>query len=508
MKNSVLIIGLDGTSWTLLDPWIKNGKLPNLSKLIRKGSKGDLKTTIPILSCSAWTSLFTGKNPGKHGIFEYIDDSGALINSRLIKTEKIWKILSHYNKRCCVINVPNTYPVEKINGCMVSCVLTPADEKVYSYPPELMSLLKKYDYKIRIRYGRHTFLNSEYVIGRRYKFLKELYDMLDKRYYVSKELMNEKWDFFMHVFTQETGTLQHIFFDRKDVMLKLVKKIDFYVGDLIKTFSSKNPNPYIFIVSDHGFSASPTRSVNMKIWLEKNGFLKDNRTIAQKVIPKIYNKLNKRIPLYKLVIFFNKTKRIRETFQRELTRSSNIYYKYPGVCIRRNGLDENEYEKLRSKLIKELKQLEDPSTNEKVFQIVDKRESIYSGKYSKYAPDIVALAKHRYDVTFSYDSKVLFKDLKLNLKGKHFSDIYGIFLASGKEIQTSVIKDTSILDIFPTVLHILGVPLPKDLDGKVLKDIFKKNSDLYSKKLIYSEEATKMIQEKDVIRDVLQDIKI
>jgi len=100
MKNSVLIIGLDGVPWDLLKPWIDEGKLPAFSKLLKKGSGGSLRTTIPPFSSSAWTSLFTGKNPGKHGIYEYTTDLGKLINSKSIKVAKIWQILSHYKKRC------------------------------------------------------------------------------------------------------------------------------------------------------------------------------------------------------------------------------------------------------------------------------------------------------------------------------------------------------------------------------------------------------------------------
>jgi len=507
MKNSVLIIGLDGVSWRLLKPWINEGNLPTFSKLLKGGAEGDLRTTVPPISCSAWASLFTGKNPGKHGIYEYTTDLGELVNSRSIKVEKIWQVLSYYNKRCCVINVPMTYPVEKINGYMVSSILTPPQEEIYSHPPELMSLLKKYDYQIRISYGRHRNLpNQQYIIERRFIFLRKLYDLLKKRYSTLKELMNEQWDFFMLVFGHEIAMLQHLFFDRKDIMLEFFKKIDFYIDDLIKTFSTNNTGPYIFMVSDHGFSSSPTRSVNMRAWLEKNGISKDNRALFQKIIPKIYNKLNK-IHLSELIVLFNKTKRAREVFQRKITKSSNVYYRSCGVYIKKDQFSKNEYEKLRNKLIQELKQLQDPLTHDNVFQVVDKREAIYSGIYSKFMPDIVALPNSNYHITFSYDSNVLFDNIKMHLRGKHFSDIYGMFLAYGNGIQAGPIKNTSILDIFPTVLHILDVPLPPGLDGKILKDIFKKNSQLFNKKTVFSDIKVNTLREKSDIKDALQDIK-
>ena len=209
-----------------------------------------------------------------------------------------------------------------------------------------------------------------------------------------------------------------------------------------------------------------------------------------------------------LISFFKKTKKSRESFQRKIFESLNIYYKYPGIYIKKGQLKESEYEKLRDKLIHELRYLQDPLTNEKVFPIVEKRESMYSGRYSKYAPDIVTLSENIYDVIFSYDSNVLFDNIKMHLRGKHFSDMYGIFLAYGGEIQSGTIKNVSILDIFPTVLHILDVPLSKDLDGQVLKDIFKKNSQLFIKRVNYSESGVNILQEKSDIRDILQDIEV
>ncbi len=507
MKNSVLIIGLDGVSWDLLKPWIDEGKLPAFKKLLGGGTWGDMRTTIPPLSCSAWTSLFTGKNPGKHGIFEYITDSGELVNGSFIKAGKIWQILSYYDKRCSVINVPMTYPLEKINGYMISGMLTSSPDEIYTYPKELMTVLNKYNYEIRIGYGKHKHIpNKKDTIEKRFFFLDRLYDIMDKRYNALKELMNEQWDFFMFALVQETSMVQCLFWDEKDVILEFFKKIDFYIDDLIKTFSVKNTSSYIFMVSDHGFSKSPTRSFNVGAWMAENGILKDNRTILQKIMPKIYNKLNSRIPLSDIVLFFSKTKKYREVFQRKLTKSSGIYYKYPGIYIRQN-IDQEEYEKLRDKIIAGLKGIEDSQTHEKVFQIMEKREAVYSGNYIGQLPDIIAVPTYNYNVIFSYDSNALFGNVKLHIKGKHFSDMYGIFSAYGDEVKAGTIKNTSILDVFPTVLHILNVPLPKDLDGKVLKEIFKENSELLNKEVAYSETDVKTLQEKRDIKDIIQKIE-
>jgi len=501
MDNSVLIIGIDGAGWNLLKPWIKEGELPTLKKLADNGIIADLRTTIPPLSCSAWTSLFTGKNPGKHGIYEYMTESGKLVNSKLIKSEKIWQTLSSHGKRCCIVNVPMTFPVEEINGYMIAGFLTPPDEDVYTYPSSLMSLLKKNNYKVR-----YEFLPDEKdVSDKKYKFLAELYDVLEKRYLTLKQLMNKEWDFFVLVF-EETGPLQYLFWDKKDVMLKFFKKVDSYINELIKIYSANNRRTCIFIVSDHGFNEAPKRCFNMRAWMDNSGILKDKRSSLQKVIPKVYRKINK-IPFSKLIFNFDKPKEIRESFQRKIAESSPIYYRYPGIFIDNKELNDKEYGELRNNIITQLRNIQDPVTKELIFQIVEKREAVYHGNSLKFAPDIVAIPKHNYAVMFSFESNKPFEDMKLYHPGRHFSDMYGIFLAFGDDIRKSSFREVSIIDIYPTVLHILGVPISKDADGKVLREIFKENSDLLNKEIVFAQEDA-MLNEKNKIKDSLKNIKI
>src|SRR3989338_7857237 len=478
MDNNVLIAGVDGASWNFLMPWINDGELPALKRLLGSGSSGDLKTVVPPLSSAAWISMVTGKNPGKHGIYEYLDESGRLLTSKSVKSEKVWNVLSQHGKRCCIVGVPLTYPVEAINGYMVSGVLTPHNEKVYSYPSEIMSLLRKYDYRISVEYEKNDPLipDQQNVIERRDHFLKEIYYAMERKYLALKELMNERWDFFMFVFT-ETTYVKDLFWDKKEVVLEFYKKFDSYLDDLIKTYSAKNPDPYIFVVSDHGFSASPKRSFNFRVWMNNEKILEDKRTMLQKIVPKVYKRLIK-IKLSKLLFLLPRPKIVRESFQRRIVQSSGIYYKYPGIFIDKSGMKEDEYEGLRDKIIPRLREMRDPANNSKIFQIVEKRESVYSGENSKFAPDVVVIPMSNYANVFSYESDKSVEDIKLYLPGRHFSDMFGIFLAYGGSIRKGKLSGVSILDIFPTVLHILGIPIAKDVDGKVLTGIFKQNSGL------------------------------
>ena len=120
--NRVVVVGLDGATFDLIEPWASQGKLPTFRKLMAGGAWGRMNTTVPPLTPCAWSSFMTGKNPGKHGQFSFykLNENWDLdIDWDEYRSEEtIWQILSKEGKRCCVINVPLTYPPHKLNGYM------------------------------------------------------------------------------------------------------------------------------------------------------------------------------------------------------------------------------------------------------------------------------------------------------------------------------------------------------------------------------------------------------
>ena len=130
MENrKVMVIGLDGATWDLLEPWARNNKLPALKELMEKGCYGPLESTIPHVTPPAWTSMTTGKNPAKHGVFDFIGIKRkkdgwnlSLYTSRSKRSREIWDYL---NGKSIVVNVPLTYPPREINGIMVTGMYTP-----------------------------------------------------------------------------------------------------------------------------------------------------------------------------------------------------------------------------------------------------------------------------------------------------------------------------------------------------------------------------------------------
>ena len=149
--SRVLVIGIDGGTFDLIKPWSKAGYLPNISKLISEGSFGNLKSTPLPLTGPAWSSLITGKNPGKHGIFDFVkvtsDYKMIPITSEDIDSPTIFDIVSRSGKKVISINVPITYPPIKLNGYMISGMPAFNLKDGITYPPELSKELPK-NYKI------------------------------------------------------------------------------------------------------------------------------------------------------------------------------------------------------------------------------------------------------------------------------------------------------------------------------------------------------------------------
>jgi len=144
MSEKVVVIGLDGATWNLLDPWLSQGKLPTFGRLIKSGIKATLKSTIPSTTCPALPSLFTGVNPGNTGIFSFTKPNGSPINSTDIKYPTIWNILDRYNYSSCVVDIRMTFPPEKLNGIMICGSPIPSYQSNYTYPEDLKGKINSF----------------------------------------------------------------------------------------------------------------------------------------------------------------------------------------------------------------------------------------------------------------------------------------------------------------------------------------------------------------------------
>src|ERR1044071_806280 len=148
MNDKLLVIGLDGASFNVLDALIERAYLPNIARLIEKGARADLETTFPPITAVAWSSFMTGKNPGKHGIFEFVrrdqrSKRELAVNASFRQGRAIWDLLGDAGKRVIVHNFPCTYPPRPVNGLLIADFMTPKGRRDFTYPASLLGEIEE-----------------------------------------------------------------------------------------------------------------------------------------------------------------------------------------------------------------------------------------------------------------------------------------------------------------------------------------------------------------------------
>jgi len=542
MINKVLIIGLDGATFDLIKPFIKKGELPTFECLMKKGSYGNLQSVIPPLTPPAWTSLITGKNPGKHNIFDFFKLNSSnydkvVVTSYDRKAKPLWEILNKYNIRTGILNLPFTYPPEKINGFIVCGSDIVSLKSDFTYPKELKKeLLNKIkNYRIGI--------NWNYIDNEDYEnFIKDLNIVTEKleetAFYLIKKY---KPNFFMVVF-DDLDRLQHFFWrhmdskhimhDKKisekyqDSILNYYKKLDLIIRKLLE-FTTKDT--IVLIVSDHGFGPLYKevyinyylKNLNLlklkkekklqKSFLNKLGITKENLIHLLKLFNLDW--MIKKTP-YKLKIFldYNINSSISSNSTIDWSKTKAYFFSISGQSIvinlkgrQINGIVNSgkEYNTIRNLIIKELKKLTDESNGKKIVKNVFKREEIYNGPHIKNSPDLIIQMEEGYTAKegFSEEPILLSKQGSAYKSADH--RINGIFIIKGPNIiKSKEINNANILDITPTLLYLLSIPISEDIDGKILENIILNYN---IKKMRYIKEN---ISEKNKINNIIKDIKI
>jgi len=492
-KPEVLIIGLDGVDPELLDRYIRQGILPNFKRLRDKGVYARLKSSIPIITTVTWTSFITGKNPGKHGIFGFVnykDDTHNLkiLNSSDRKTEGIWSILNRYGKTVGIFNLPSLYPAEKIDKFMVCGMLTPNKNTRFVYPYSLQDeFLKEIsDYEIDVGVIKAAYDSKDLL-------LKNMYFLTDKRFEATEYLLkNYPCDLFITVIT-ETDRMQHYFLDDEAALAGYFKHLDEKISGLLSLVGDKTN---ILVLSDHGMGRFK-KFLYVNKWLADNGYLKINKASANYVKHSLFRKAVQVLSTFLVKLHFD-VEKIKKVLPAWLVNKFTYLYCYfggidwkdssayfcsgvgEGVVINtarrfKDGIvTDEDYESVRSGIIDGLLKITDPDTGEPVIDKAFRREEIFSGDYIDTAPDIVLKLNDGYATNESTEASGILEQPQEGemLVAEH--RLEGVFIASGPEINAGInIERVEILDIAPTVFYALGISHQEGFDGKVLQEIFK-----------------------------------
>ena len=510
MVNKVCIISLDGATWNILDYLLDRDYMPNFQSFINRGCKGVLKSTIPPISPVAWASFQTGVNPDKHGIFAFRHlewNEGVpqlrLMNASQIRVNTLWDYLSTVDKKSIVINMPMTYPPSPTDGIIVSGLLTPDTDSKFTYPDSL----KKELLKVIPNYAPPQSAREQKVPkGDIEGFVNNMKEIVEMRKKAALYLAQQyPWDVFMIHF-QVTDHIQHPLwhcldsghpsFEPKnfDKVVTIYEKLDQAIGELLKVF----PDECMTIVlSDHGFQ-------RCEQYLYANTLLVDQDLLFPKTInPQTISPLRmgiqflkasairflKALDIFKLRSYFIKNDSRTHGHGKLLTcydwESSEAlcFFGHTFGLIKVLG-DQDTIEKNKAKIINQLRSLRDIEPYKSFIDEVVDADLIYQGPYKNNGPDLLLRPNKGVFVSGSFDKEEeIIRQVKPGEDyetGMHNED--GIFVIAGPEIgvgQTGL--EANIIDILPTVLYCLGVPIPRYVDGKVIQDIFSKPPELDEK---------------------------
>ena len=540
-----LVIGLDGVTFDLLGPWIEAGELPNLRRLMEQGAWGKLRTTLPPISSSSWSSFVTGVNPGKHGLVDFVYPGAdsykvTMINSTSRQTRSLWDWLNDAGYGVGLLGIPTTYPPEPVDGFMISGFLAPGPDSDWAYPPELKA-------ELEAQLGHFQLSPDERFrsTARLDRFLEDLTASVENRTQAALYLMRTRpWDLFAVVYW-DTDMVQHEAwrlldphhprYDRaeaelhREQILDFHRKVDADVGRLLEQVDS---DTLIIVMSDHGFGSVHSFFLTNN-WLASLGLLKFKRTpwtTAKRLLfrlgytPLRMFRIAKALGLARLrkqVRFQQKARLVNRLFLSfddvdwDRTRAFSIgsfgqvYINAAG--IRPQGIVQpgTEYETLKAWIAEQALALRDPRSGEPLVERVYRREEIYSGPYIARTPDLIVQPQGWEYMAFGhadFGSNQLVEAIT-GLSGHHRPD--GVLILAGGGVKPGTqLQGANILDLTPTILHAMGVAVPEELDGRVLSDAFGPESPLarpvvYSQDSVYKEET----QEPDLSDDELEEVQ-
>ena len=453
----VLVIGLDSAPPELLfQEFISD--LPNFNKLISHGIYGRLKSCIPAITIPAWLVMMTGKSPGKLGMYGFRHRKGYsysdiwIANSRTIKEEAIWDILSRAGKKVCLVGIPPSYPPFLVNGCLVSCFITPDASKEYTHPPELRK-------EIESLVGEYIF-DVEFRTEDRDGLLNQIYQMTEKRFRVIKHLVESKdWDFFMfveigvdriqHAFWKFFDTQHHFYqpgskFER--AIRGYYKYLDERIGEILALVDDDTA---VLVVSDHG-AKRMKGAFCVNEWLAEEGYL------VLKTRPE------ERQSLDKAEVDWAKSK----------AWGWGGYY--ARIFLNVDGREPQgiikppDYEQERDKLASKIKEIRGPngeSWDTKVFK-PDEIFKEYEGDW----PDLMVYFDDLYwrsAGTIGYDALYLSENDTGPDDAVHAEDGLFVLYQPGRDYDGRRVN-LSIFDIAPTLLRLLEMPTPEGLEGQPL----------------------------------------
>ena len=443
--TKVGVVGIDGANTSILE------------LLDSKRQMSDLISTIPPYTPPSWTSIITGVNPGKHKIFAWrVFDPDMhktrLLNSHDVGYSRVFELLNLAKIQNIIINLPMTYPFTGIKNKQHSIIVSDwAAPKQDIYPSSLFDKYQEF-----LIDPPHTWRSYEEIT----EYIKIIDEFLSLRLDMYYDLLESRnWNFYFIVFSEVDWILHKMpeLLEHKNVHLvkPILKKIQKFINS-IEEYSD-----IVFIVSDHGFEAKD-RVLYINEILKNAGFIRPSR-VQGKIISWIKNK----IPL-----------KLRKKIKYKLNFQSFLEYESDVLKSDAFMIDPESWGVYVQRNIEKIVPL---FKNTEGIREVILREDVYSGNYLKYAPYLILVPEPGVDYSTEFSGKIFGSVTK----GDH--ELHGVFSVKGQHIKEHIpyLKTPTVYDVTPTILHIFGLPVSNDMDGRVLMEIFEEDSEFAKRKPKY-----------------------
>ncbi|UPW00316.1 alkaline phosphatase family protein [Halorussus gelatinilyticus] len=495
-----LLVGLDAACLPVLRPMFEDDELPHLESLFAEGASERLESQIPPWTASAWPSLYTGTNPGKHGVFDFLRFDGYdwdIVNATDVRRRTLWEYLDEEGLTSVVVNAPVTSPPPDIDGAVVPGYL--ASEDPACHPEGVLDDIRDEigDYRVYARRETDERANAE----EKFADYLELTRMRGEAFRYLASRFDPDFGF---VQFQKTDAVFHDFPGDDEKVRQVYRRVDEQVGAIL---DDCDPDTVV-VASDHGMGEYDGYEVRVNQFLREAGVVET--TTEGQGVPSWFQIKDERLTesddggqdgdaelLRRLAgvaaefgLTYQRGKAILERLGLAAVvgryvpvgavfaasdavdfAESRAYLRSPselGVRLNVAGRDpdgvvpEDDYERVREEVVSLLSNVTTPE-GRPVFEEVVPREEYIHGPYADEAVDVLAIPAD-------------FEHALSALVGERFGDPepwnhkrHGVVAGAGEGIDADAdLAGAHLFDVAPTVLATLGVAPDEEMDGEVL----------------------------------------
>jgi predicted AlkP superfamily phosphohydrolase/phosphomutase len=483
------VIGLDSATFDVVDPMLDAGELPNIGRACREGARGVLRSTTHPLTPHAWSTIVTGVNAGRHGIWDFTerDETGyqlRLVNGSFRRAPAVWDRLAASGRRLGIVNVPFSWPAPEVNGFAIAGFDAAAREQGLTFPPSMGEDLRRKYGSLELD-NRFPLKNGQFdldLVRRAAAQKLEIVEWLAERF--DPELLFVVFmaaDHVHHICWQdwEADGLESPVAD-------VYRVLDEAVGRLAEL---SGPEANLLIVSDHG--AGPLHGVlNLNAWLAQEGFLtyaSGGGVVGRKLLGDALE-LRRHLPERWRYAAKQRLPKLRDRAQERSdytvldwsqTRAFS-YGTFGNIVLNVRGREAHgvvepgeEYERVRDEIAARIGELRGPE-GESIVADVHRREDLFQGPELDKVPDLLVefdrytwLGKGNLKTrSDSLWDRIEIEDSEHSYVGSHRHE--GIAVVAGPAASTGATLSGELVDVAPTLLYLLGEAIPSDLEGRVL----------------------------------------